>query len=86
MRCYFSPSVSAVDNEEMTSKENSPKKVEMTETEKEILGCNSMKAAILKGARLGKFEDEKELEKAKNMGDKELAEYVKAIIGEGNDD
>ena len=70
----------------MTSKENSPKKVEMTETEKEILGCNSMKAAILKGARLGKFEDEKELEKAKNMGDKELAEYVKAIIGEGNDD
>lgn len=32
----------------------------MTETEKEILGCNSMKAAILKGARLGEFEDEKE--------------------------
>lgn len=38
----------------------------MTETEKEILGCNSMKAAILKGARLGGFE----------------AEYVKAIVGE----
>ena len=54
----------------------------MTETEKEILGCNSMKAAILKGAKLGKFEDEKELEKAKNMGNKELAEYVKAIVGE----
>lgn len=35
MRCYFSPSVSAVDNEEMTSKENSPKKVEMTEEQKE---------------------------------------------------
>lgn len=25
---------------------------------------------------------EKELEKAKNMGNKELAEYVKAIVGE----
>lgn len=33
----------------------------MTESEKEILNCNSMKAAILKGARLGYgFEDEKE--------------------------
>ena len=28
----------------------------------------------------------KELEKAKNMGDEELAEYVKAIVGEGKDD
>nr|DAK01918.1 MAG TPA: Nucleotide modification associated domain 1 [Caudoviricetes sp.] len=35
MRCYFSPSVSAVDNEEMTSKENSPKIVELTEEQKE---------------------------------------------------
>lgn len=26
-----------------------------------------------------------ELEKAKNMGDKELAEYVKSIVGEGED-
>lgn len=30
------------------------------ESEKETLNCNSMKAAILKGARLGEFEDEKE--------------------------
>lgn len=35
MRCYFSPSVSAVDNGEMTSKENSPKIVELTEEQKE---------------------------------------------------
>lgn len=27
-----------------------------------------------------------ELEKAKNMGNKELAEYVKSIVGEGEDD
>lgn len=33
----------------------------MTESEKEILNCNSVKAAILKGARLGYgFEDKKE--------------------------
>lgn len=35
MRCYFSPSVSAVNNGEMTSKENSPKTVELTEEQKE---------------------------------------------------
>lgn len=58
----------------------------MTESEKEILNCNSMKAAILKGARLGRFEDEKELEEAKNMGNKELAEYIKAMAGETDDD
>ncbi len=29
---------------------------------------------------------QKELEKAKNMDDKKLAEYVKAIVGEGEDD
>lgn len=35
MRCYFSSSVSAVDNGEMMCKENSPKIVEMTEEQKE---------------------------------------------------
>ena len=35
MRCYFSSSVSAVDNGEMMCKENSTKIVEMTEEQKE---------------------------------------------------
>ena len=29
---------------------------------------------------------EQELEKAKNMGDKELAEYIKAIVGEDEEE